>query len=467
MDETVDSTEMSLERATLDAHSAAVSAAISQRSCATVEEDDEPHELDEPSENLVDDEAMGVDGDDELDIDVDESSDLSDEEADKLDIGGIDVHDDAEGSAADADAPLDGSVFDEGGAPTFADEGVADDEAGPMDEVGDGLRDDALPMTADDGGAEGLSDGSETILDEGLLPAMDAGVEGDFELNDLLSEMGLGGDDAWEVAPAFGSDVSLAAVSANDGVVVGAGAAAVVISAGEQTSRVRPLEQAASHCVTSGGRVFLATGRGVEMLGPGDSRRLLAPVTNVSAIAIAAEQLFVLADGALVRVDIATGKSHRLKSGVTSIGASDGTLFAANAESQLERLRGHDGDFERCTADAMGPGPLRILGCAPKALLLADGEKAFRVDDRFQARTLEVEGAVAGAPFSTEELLVLSTEPGAFAVSLVDKLGEVRRIARVAHTGEPPVALAWDASRELIFVAGPAGLLALQRRLSH
>ncbi len=440
--------------------------AISPWSCAAVVEDDEPHDLDHESEKLVDDEALGVDGDAELDtddIDIDESSDLSDESADKLDIGGMDVQEESGARSADDDAPFDGSVFDEGGVPTFADEGDASDEVGPTDAVIEGFGDDGLPSTTDDGGAEGLSDGSETVLDEDLLPAMDIGVEGDFELNDLLSEMGLGGDDAWEIAPGFSSDVSVGSVRANGGRVVAVGAAVVLIGAGEQALRVRPLEQAAHDCAVSGERVFIVTSRGVEVLGPGDARKLLAAATGVSALAIAAEQLFVLVGHALSRIDVTTGKAQLLRNDVTSMGAADGTLFVTTEENQLDRLRGHDGDFERCESDVPG----LIVACASKALLLSEDEKAFRFDDRYRRRALDAERVVAGAAFAAEELLLLSVEAGAFVVSLVDKVGDVRRIARVAHTAEPPVALAWDPSRELIFVAGPAGLLALRRRLSH
>ena len=83
---------------------------------------------------------------------------------------------------------------------------------------------------------------------------------------------------AWEIAPGFASDVSLTSVRASGGTVVGAGAAAVLIGAGEHTLRVRAIEQAAHACAASGDRVFIATARGVEVLGPGDSRALRASI---------------------------------------------------------------------------------------------------------------------------------------------------------------------------------------------
>jgi len=110
----------------------------------------------------------------------------------------VDVDEEADPNRSSA---LDELPFDEGGdaPPVFADEGNVGDETGPLDGH-DNFGDNMLPATGDDGGAEGLSDGSESFLDEANVPAIDADAEGDFELTDLLAEMGFGSDEAWEIA---------------------------------------------------------------------------------------------------------------------------------------------------------------------------------------------------------------------------------------------------------------------------
>ena len=436
------------------------------------DDDDGPTLLDDIDENSADDELLGPsEEEDDLDLDIDDSKDLDDDNADRLDIGAVDVDEEADPNRSSA---LDELPFDEGGdaPPVFADdEGHVGDETGPLDGH-DNFGDNMLPATQDDGGAEGLSDGSESFLDEANLPAIDADAEGDFELTDLLAEMGFGSDEAWEIVQGFASDLSLTDVSAHGGLVVAAGTAAIVLGRGEQALRVRQLDEAATACVASEDRVYLGTRRGIELLSVGEGGSVLCERANISELVVAALQLFALADGSLLRVDLASGATHVLRTDVSSIGAAQGTLFITTTSGTLERLRGHDGDFEPIKLDSATRSAVEqgatIAACTSKALLLIGEGGVVRVSEAGRARVLDVESVVAAAACGAEEFLLLSADSATFSVSTVAKTGDVNHVARVTTSqADAPTAIAWDQTRELAFVAGPGGLFALRPRLEH
>jgi hypothetical protein len=115
--------------------------------------------------SLDDTTADDLQVDDGVDIADDEPSTVEDDERWEADVGEpeLDLADEAEDSAADADAP-----------------GVSESDFDV---------DDDLPPSADDAGEEGTTDPVEQSLDE-ELPALDADDEGDFE-DALLLETGL------------------------------------------------------------------------------------------------------------------------------------------------------------------------------------------------------------------------------------------------------------------------------------
>ncbi len=141
----------------------------------------------EPSEF---EERLGPSGDDDDGLEVGDGDTArgrggltDDRSAEDLDIGDQDVADETSGGPLD-DAPIDIGEPDV----DFDDDAQMSDDG--REESGlDHDADELLPMTRDDGGAEGLSgESADLLVDEAALPAMDAGEEGDFELHFALED---------------------------------------------------------------------------------------------------------------------------------------------------------------------------------------------------------------------------------------------------------------------------------------
>jgi len=434
------------------------------------------------------DDATGVENDAELELDGGVGGGNDDAASEDLEIGepdlalkdGHDVrptpHGDEHGLISD---PSDEFV------PGFSD-APAEHGDDPHPEIGHELEDDALPATADDGGAEGIGDGSESFVDEGALPAMDADAGGDFELPDLLEEMGFGGEGPWELLGTFTTDLRLSAVTCREGTLVAVGTAALVVDRGAAAPRVRALVEPAIGCAIADASVVLATRRGVELidLPSSSSARVVLERPDVQAVAFASGQLWTLAGSTLLKVDLASGRAAPARDAVRSISAAQGTLFVLD-ESGLSRLRGGDGAFEVLT---LGDTARRFMGrdaviaaSSPSALLLMGEGRALVVAASGVSTPIQREGLLAGtfraavgigqgelattllvAEASDGGLDLLTTTGGGPATTLLHVGPERARADASERWG-----IAWGATREIAVVAGPNGLLSMRPRLEH
>lgn len=428
----------------------------------------------EPAGDAELDDALGPSADLDDELDVLEGGGLDDAGAEDLDIGGMD------GGFADREGDHDDSAgiagADEAFEPDFQDRAEERDDE-PQQELPTGEPEEALPWSADDGGAEGIGDGSEAEVDEASLPAMDADAGGDFELPDLLREMGFEEPEPWEPVASLAGDDALCSVVVAHGAMAAAGSAIVALERGATAPRLRPLVERANGCAIVGDQVALATRRGVELseLARLPEPRVVLPRADLKAISAVGSRAWALAGSSLLRVDLASGAAELALAEVTSIAASEGTLYAATARGGLSRLRGEDGAFESLPVDetarrALEAGAQLVAAAAGVLALVGEGRCTLAfVDGR--ALTLDAEGvraaAVRALPGEPRVLLVARGDAGARLVE-VDITGrETGEAALPAAAAAEPCAAVWDPARELALIASAQGLYTLRPRVRH
>lgn len=401
----------------------------------------------------------------------DEHGGSDDTSAADLDIGelGVDVVpvsslDMEDGLSHDDEEP---SLFDEAQGSLLA------DHRDEPDAAHEDLHD-LLPSSPDDGGAEGMLDGTEGDVREDELPELDADAEGELELDEMLKQLGFASDgrEAWEVAPAFGFDRPLAAVVSHEGSVAAAGDALVVIGKGEIAPRARQLPEPATACAWLGPRVVFATLRSIHIAEGSGADVAAIPLPAVTAVAVAAGRAWAVAGRTLYAIDDRTSAADIVRADVAQIASSSSTLYAvclAGGGARLLSLRAQDRDWEELTVarellDQLARG----------ATLVASAAGAVAAIDR-AASSVWRPGSPRSTPIPLEDIvaavfcgdgphapLLLATESGALSV-----FEEKRGLVEVGSVPFAPRALAWDGTRDLAYVVGPGGLIALGPRVTH
>ncbi|NUO48658.1 MAG: hypothetical protein HOV80_07365, partial [Polyangiaceae bacterium] len=295
---------------------------------------------------------LGPDAEDDDELDLREDGGTDDANAADLDIGDFAGE---EPTAPPSERAL--AVEDEDAEPSLFDDVASEtaEDAGEGPELAMDAFDDALPSSPDDGGAEGMTDGTEGDVDESALPELDADAEGEVDLEDMLQQLGFGGGgtEPWEQHPDFSFDRPLAAVATHDGSVAAAGHALVVIGKGDVASRARSLSEPAVACAWLGPRTVLATERGVHFVAAAVRDELVVPMHGARSVAVAAGRVWALAASSLLHVDERAGSATPLRDDVRSIAAAAGTLYVLTTDGpRVLALRGQDGDFAELTVPA-------------------------------------------------------------------------------------------------------------------
>ncbi|MFO0550254.1 MAG: hypothetical protein U0271_17805 [Polyangiaceae bacterium] len=446
-------------------------------------DDDEPSVPDDlelppdaPKRGPLDDETLGPEGGagDDLDLPVLGGTN-DDRDAADLDIG-LAIDEPRDGSTAHDDALFEVDLgdavhdFEDHGGPASADAFEPSAEWSDHD-------DNALPSTADDGGAEGFTEGNEVDVDENQLPELDSDSGEEFDDAAILAELGLGADEPWEAATEFTSDVPVHALAIGDGCVAAVGSAMLWLDRGASPPRVRKLAERAHGCTMLGSTVWIATKRGLEVVAA-DGPRVVVARPDIVAIAAAAGSVFALAGTSLLRVDPTSGVASVVHDAALAMGASEGAVLVSSARRSgaLERLRGQDGDFEPIETPATVAAALqsggRIAACGPSdaiAVLQAQGASLL-VLRHGRVQTLDVAGAHAVAFHRASAVLIVadSAEGLALLHATADAV-EAVTVARVHGRGPDaaPSAIVWDPTREVAIVASSAGLTALRQRVRH
>ncbi len=453
------------------------------------DEDEIDEDLDLPPLD-ADEEHEPTDEAHELPDEPDGGGGLDDATAADLDVGDeLDDFDGEEGGDGEADidvGPLDEGIDAEDGERTLGDEeeSAADGEGIAVDESRD----------ADDGGAEGTGENPEDEVDEAALPDIDDGEDaaGDHALAEaLLAE---GGQQLPEWAPArlallegAGAAVPCRSVAVAAGRVAAAGEVLLFVEEGARAARRLPFGDGVIAVALADDALVLATARGQLLMGRHGGTEATSlgafrgsPSAAPVQLAATPGRFWIRAGGALSCVTLpAPSPSPVRERGVLAIAASAGALTAVTlgpSGPAIERLRGDDeGGLEsllagpaRSLVERVGDALLFAVAAGGRCLALGDGQRVAVSRDGGATFTILDPGPVAAVAFAGDDVdapvLALVAPDGAvstFVVRLAPS-GEAARIGELTSAErELPAAIAWDPSRELIWVASGAGLFAL------
>lgn len=486
--------------------------------------DELDEELDLPPAD-DDDERDGGDGHtDELPDELDDPGGLDDANAGDLDVGGEDLeeddekHDDAEGDV-DVGALDEDIVVDE--------QKHADHEADGLGEEDHEVAAD-LPGE-DDGGAEGTSEDPGADVDEGALPDLDddAGEGGDDRLADELlaeSESMPWSDARWATQEGAGAPLPCCAVAAAAGRVAAAGEVLLMVDDGARAAHTLPFGEAsvaialsddALLAATARGQLFVARAHGAEAVSLGSWRAGIGPSMGLwpaesgAPVELAATpgRFWIRAGAALLQASSTQPPAPVRERGVLAITASRGALIALTTGPSgpaIERFRSDDEGWaatplqgEARSFAERDRSALRIAAAGGRAVAISDQERvAFSRDGGATFTTIDL-GTVPSIAFAGDTpdapLLALvapraagGADPSPTASAFVVELGDqgVTRIGEIpspnyelgaADGGSKPApaspwataALAWDASRDLVWVACAGGLIAFGRPQKH
>lgn len=463
------------------------------------DEDDEDIEL--PAFDVGDDDAAGEDGTDKFDEALPELRDdgadpFDDANASDFDIG-VHIEDD---DSRDTSAEASGDAVDVG---------ALDDEFAQIDEadtaVDDGretdgfVEDDAFggfddESSADDGGSEGTGEDAANDIDESALPELDESEHdhADESLADLLLEEASRARLPSWAANRFvplegaGASVPCAAVSVVGGRVFAAGDVLLTVDEGAHAARRVGLEAPSSAIAAMEGLTVIATVRG-DMLISRDGCVSASPVTGFRStkgpvgLACTPGRIWLLHEGALWSMAGGDTALVRVReSGVRAICATNGSLVALSSGAKgvcVEKFRGDDeawqstdipSDVAKFVMAEHRPilvataGGKRVAIASPRGLYLSN-------DGGLEFSRVEVPGASAACFAGEDEdvdLMVIVTLPDAPLAHLIRVTddGEPARLAEIRGANEGggfgDVSIAWDASREMVWIGSRHGLVA-------
>ena len=484
-------------------------------------------ELDLPP--LDDDGGSGdeVEAGDDLPAALEEDDGLDDADAVALDVGDQDLDDD-EASDDDGDAEIDVGaldediVVDEERATGAEQDGLGDDDD-DVDGGAPGEDDGGAEGTGEDPGDE-VDEAAVPELDDDENRADDDGLA-----DELLAESDAGIPWAaarWAPLEGAGAPLPCRAVAAalSGGSVAAAGEVLLLIEDGARAARKLPFGEAsiavalgddALLAATARGQLLIAYDGGSEAAALGSWRAAVGasmglwPAESASAVELAATpgRFWIRAGGALLCMASARHPPTPVRErGLFAITASRGVLVALTAGARgpaIERFRGDDEGWAETPLDGEARKVAERDRSAVRLAAAAGGQAVAITDQRrvavsrdggstFTAFDLGCVPAIAFAGDGVDAPLlalvappVTPDAPPPTASALVvqirdDQVSRVGEIASPADEGaaiEGPKsdgaspwatsALAWDTSREVLWIACASGLIALGRPQRH
>jgi hypothetical protein len=287
-----------------------------------------------------------------------------------------------------------------------------------------------------------------------------------------------------------------------EGRVAVVGEALVLIEPGDVTPHSRPLAERGVSCALSGGFIVIATQRSL-LRGESANDAPASWITDFGAetLAAAGGRLWARRSTELFLVDERSRATRIVRRGVLAMGSSAGTVHILVEEDDralaLLRLRGDDGDWERTAlpgvarllvdgaAQAKPGGGIHLaIGPAGHVALLGGGRLAVSRDGgvtlALSPLTHVLAATFRGDGPRAEPLVLTGSEPDARSsagvshtspatLGKVGAAGALEELARIKMGGRGvgPVSIAWDASRDVVFVVGASGLTAVGPRLRH
>lgn len=465
-------------------------------------EDDE--DIDLPEFVVGDDDAEDEDGADRFDDALPDLTDdgtdpLDDANASDLDVG-VHIEDD---DARDAPAELTEEVVDVGaldddfaqldGESSAVDEGRDTDGFVEDEDVG-GLE---LASSDDDGGSEGTGEDVANDIDEDALPELDESENDhadDLLADVLLEEATRSRLPSWASSrfvplEGAGASVPCAAVFVAEARVLAAGDVVLTVDEGAHAARRVGLD-APSFSVAAiaamEGLTVIATTRG-GLLASRDGWVTASPVTGFRStkgsvgLACTLGRIWILHDRALwsmADADIAIVRVR--ENGVGAICGTTGALVALTTGSDgvlVEKFRVDDEAWQSTALpDEVAKfvvaehWPALVATAGGKRLAISS-QRSLYLSNNGGLSFIHVElPGVSSACFAgsddAADLLVVVTfpdEPVAHLLRVTDdgepaRLAEVRGLTDSGSFGE--VSIAWDASRELVWIGSRHGLVA-------
>lgn len=412
---------------------------------ATVGELDDELSSFEDEGDPFDDATAGdsIDGDDFAELDLDDAAAAGDDDEAEIDIGDVGIED-----------------FGDESMLADADEWEGDDDYADLEE--------ASASAPDDGGEEGLFDGSEEAIDE-ALPELDAGEDDELGEGLLLDDASSAlladeplppwADVTWEKKPlalAFEERGELLSLATRDGLCAAVslrGELLVSRDGGETFETVSidaPLNDEPVHVTLSkDGKLYLLTASGALLV---ERNGALAPIVRSSLLALAS------ADESLAALSADPGRgleliestdagiswtARPLEGAAVVVAAAPNPVLATSGAavglgSEAGLVVSRDGrDFEL------------VPGCAGTVALAFAGEGSEA--PLYAAVYRETENRTYLVRVSAEGHAEVVADLGANDAILDDEAEPIGRAN----------ALAWDGARNVLWVAGAFGLVAL------
>jgi hypothetical protein len=366
-------------------------------------------------------------------------------------------------------------AFHEEAPPLFEDHPAERDDAASGPELEELLVDEHGPSL--DRGLEGFADAEEEELDESALPAMDADTDGDFELDDLLEELGFGKTGLWEIETVFGEAGALRSLHvAPEEMLLSAGDSLVTISLAGIV-RVRPLPYPLDQLASVVGLTVASGANGAVKLELSGERPTLTTLLEQPAaqLVIAAGQVVARVNDRIFALSASGAEPIPGPSGVRSLAARASVLWVLTEQGKL--LHGSSGFESLCELqlDAETEHTLQsgatILASSSAACLLQAGSTLLRVSRSSASVSVRLPettptqslAACAVEAHGLEFLVARSHSSGCELLAPHFAAGELEALVRLDTSGQSgPVALGWDPSLRRAFIAGPFGLLTVR-----
>jgi hypothetical protein len=358
----------------------------------------------------------------------------------------------------------------------------------------------------DDGGAEGTSEDPGDGIDEGALPELDDdGGEGkdDALAEELLAESDAGlpwNEARWVPLEGAGAEVPCRAVAAEGGRVAAAGEVLLLVEEGSRApkrlvygegSTAVAMGEDALLVATARGQLFVARGGGEEAAALG-SWRAGAPLSlglrrSEPTVELCATlgRFWIRAGGALLCCASPGQPPTAVRErGVLAVAAANGVLLALTLGAEgpaIERFRSDDEGWSGTPLDgaaremaARDERPLHLAAAASgRALALTDQQQIAVSRDGGESFVFVEAGAVFALAFAGDTpdapllALVAPTPASTFLVE-IDADAQPTRVAELPGMDAAATAgMAWDASRDVAWIASAAGLVALGRPQRH
>jgi hypothetical protein len=268
------------------------------------------------------------------------------------------------------------------------------------------------------------------------------------------------------------------AIEHAEGRVVAAGRSLAIVEALALGPRHVPLVDAARAIAITPRGLVLATSRGLLMV-PLDvgikhgAASELWDRPDVTSVAFVGGRIFALGGGDLAVLDLAGGSAKVILKDVDAMAAAAGTVLARRYDGTFAALRGQDSGFEEIAISSGAElAAFEHFRVNAELAVLGWDDEGVRVARPGETRPSEfsLRGVIDVVFMSNArdaDMLVVSSDEQTVVLSVANEKLGLREVKRLSRTEGSVRCLAWDSTRELAFLAGNEGMIALGPRKPH